>query len=264
VIELIDARGCYHIVQVSAYPSGEPLIKGPIPDYPTMLVRTTSIAELMAALFLVDAQRARGHIIDKLILPFVPGARQDRLNDDGDVLFTAKSVADMINARNFKRVVVVDPHSDVTTAVIHNCTTIPLYSFFIGRLRGVYSGVIAPDAGACKRAEKVAKSLGVRVYHAGKTRDIATGHITGFWVEPLPPGHYLVVDDICDGGGTFVGLADQLAFQPQVTADLFVAHGLFTQGTDLLADKYTNVICTDSLLGDKPRVTIFGINYARY
>jgi len=56
-----------------------------------------------------------------------------------------------------------------------------------------------------------------------------------------------VVDDICDGGGTFIGLADLLD-ERAMRADLYVTHGLFSQGTEKLVQRYSeHVICTDSI-----------------
>src|SRR6185295_11067489 len=92
-------------IEPHTYPGGEPLFEhGRGFHCFRLLVRPSSIQSLMAALFFIDALHARGHderTID-LILPYVPGARQDRLNDEGDFLFTAKSVAKEINARQFR------------------------------------------------------------------------------------------------------------------------------------------------------------------
>jgi hypothetical protein len=145
---------------------------------------------------------------------------------------------------------VLDPHSDVGPALIDRCRvahpTFPKTTEYIG--------VIAPDGGAEKRAYRVAASLGVPLYHAWKSRSVATGQLTGFGIEPIQPGRYLIVDDICDGGGTFIGLADVL--DPNVEADLYVTHGLFTRGAQPLLDCFNRVYCTDSTLGEKPGVTI--------
>ena len=166
-------------------------------------------------------------------------------------MFSAKSVAKDLNARRFPAVVVLDPHSDVAPALIDRCRVFAA-SFPEDRQ---YDGVIAPDGGAAKRASYIASALGVRLYHAWKTRDVGTGTLAGFGTEPLPSGHYLVVDDICDGGGTFVGLADALVAYG-VHADLYVTHGLFTKGTRPLLDRFGRVFCTDSIIGDRPGVTV--------
>ncbi len=61
------------------------------------------------------------------------------------------------------------------------------------------------------------------------------------------PGKYLVVDDICDGGGTFLGLADKFWKQTSIsTLDLYVTHGIFSKGVRELLRMYHNVYSTDS------------------
>jgi hypothetical protein len=72
---------------VGNYPGGEPLIthfprNGPRLD--KILMRPMSMLDLMAGLFFADALAERGQRDPpELILPFVPGARQDRLSADG-------------------------------------------------------------------------------------------------------------------------------------------------------------------------------------
>ncbi|MCS5737063.1 ribose-phosphate pyrophosphokinase-like domain-containing protein, partial [Herbiconiux daphne] len=55
----------------------------------------------------------------KLLMPYIPYARQDR-NMVGHDAFTLKVFAAMLNSYNLDSVVVVDPHSDVSTGLINN------------------------------------------------------------------------------------------------------------------------------------------------
>jgi len=244
----LTALGEVKSLRVNQYPDGMPMVPHAIgfrQKIVRVLLRPSSMQAFVAAMFWIDALAERGYDIPDLILPFVPGARQDRLNDAGDFLFTAKSVAKMINARRFPRVTIVDPHSEVTPGLIDRCEVVPAAWCFP---KQSYAAVIAPDAGAEKRALGVATKLEVQLYHAWKRRNISTGAISGFGVEPLPVGigRVLVVDDICDGGGTFLGLAGQLG---TMTADLFVTHGIFSQGTAPLLSRFGTVYTTDSILG---------------
>ncbi len=243
---------------VNGYPGGEPMVSFATErssQVERLLLRPRSIGSLMTGLFFVDALVERGLKVPELIFPCVLGARQDRINPAGDFLFTAKSVAKEINARNFPRVTVIDPHSDVTTALIDRCR--PVHYGPAAK----YAAVVAPDAGAEKRASRIAKIMGVPVIRAWKSRDVATGKITGFGMEPtnLAPGSTVVViDDICDGGGTFIGLADCLD-EAGLRADLFVSHGIFSQGAAALLARYESVICTDSLVGIPDGVTVIPV-----
>ena len=53
--------------------------------------------------------------------------------------------------------------------------------------------------------------------------------------------HCIVVDDICDGGGTFIGLAKLLKGRGAIKCTLAVTHGLFTKGFDKLADHFDEI-----------------------
>lgn len=242
------------------YPAGEPYVKALPADVERgfdLLVRTADIGVLNEALMFVDAMKWRhGDITVDLHLPHFPGARQDRLNPEGDLLFpegdllfTAKSVANMINQRGFRSVWVVDPHSDVIPALVDNVrvvTALDCLKVGFGEDEVPYHGVIAPDAGAEKRALLAAKWLGVPLHRAWKNRDVATGKITGFGCEPLADGYrYLIVDDLCDGGGTFLGLAG--AITEDVTLDLYVSHGVFSKGVEDLGSAFVDIFATDSL-----------------
>jgi ribose-phosphate pyrophosphokinase len=56
----------------------------------------------------------------------------------------------------------------------------------------------------------------------------------------------LLVDDICDAGGTFLGLQTILEGHG-ATSDLFVTHGLFSAGTKALRRSFRTLYATDSL-----------------
>lgn len=251
---------------VDRYPDKTPLIQSPALDpVNTLLVQTTSVSELMSALFFVDALDERGaKSLLTLVLPYVPGARQDRLNSSGDYLFMVKSIAKEINARKFDEVVVLDPHSDVTPALIDRCRVVSAADC-INPPPGKYHAVIAPDGGAEKRAAKVAQKLGVPLIHAWKTRDVKTGKLSGFgWdsfggmiVTTGTQKNALLVDDICDGGGTFIGLAQEIrktVVPAQLRLDLYTTHGLYTKGTDELFKWFSHIYCTDSISAARPGV----------
>lgn len=258
---LAYADGQVRPIPIGFYPDGMPLITHanatPLPQ--RLLLRPSSLANFMAAMFYVDALEQRGCCVPELILPSMPGARQDRLSSAGDYLFTVKSIAWELSFRHFPKITIIDPHSEVTPALLDrqhvvtaaDCITTP---------PGKYAAVISPDAGAEKRAGAVARKLGVPLLHAWKTRSVESGAITGFGMEPtdLPAGSlFLVVDDMCDGGATFIGLADVLD-RAGLKAHLWVTHGLFTKGTARLLERYGHVYCTDSVSG--PRDGVIEIN----
>lgn len=184
-----------------------------------------------------------------LLMPYLPGARADR-----GIPLGAKVYAEFINSLAISTVVCVDPHSDVSPAHFERLITVHLEELPHWRSFGHYAGIIAPDIGARKRADAVAAQLKLPVYQAMKHRDFETGKLSGFTCEPLKPSlPYLVVDDICDGGGTFLGLADAL---PDVRLSLWATHGVFSKNAlKLLSPLYRKIYTTDSFYQNNSVVT---------
>jgi ribose-phosphate pyrophosphokinase len=219
-------------------------------SFKAILVRPNSMQEFFTAMMIVDSIRERGGYVNDLILPCIPGQRQDRMKWEGDWLMTLKFVAKTINGMNFRKVVALDPHS-LASGMIDRLI-IPELSVGLYKKMGIYDGVIAPDAGAAARAGKVAEALNVPLYQASKHRDPETNKLSGFRLDDLPSNsHYLVVDDLCDAGGTFLGLAGVIN-ENGATADLFVTHGLFSKGAVGRLEKVYNKIYTTNSL-DSPR-----------
>lgn len=182
-------------------------------------------------------------------IPYFPAARADR-----GTPFGAKVYADIINSFELDEVVIFDPHSPVITDLIHNVRVVDSTRAVRNAVSGRaftaadngYVGVIAPDKGAVARAEHVAKALHLPLFKATKERNFETGKLSSFAVEPLPDtGRLLVVDDICDGGGTFCGLAEAAGIGRE-RLSLWVSHGIFSGRANQLRDYYSTVYTTDS------------------
>lgn len=245
------------INNIGLYSDGVPMVKTDQFDEicrkaDTVVVKARDLNEFVVAMFLIDSFDAKsqglGLGITRAVVPYLPGARQDRINPTGDVLFTSTSVADMLGSRGLI-VITIDPHSPASVNSILEFDGLPV-EYPLERVAALfnasnYDGIIAPDKGAKDRAEKFAVVMGLPITYASKTRDVSTGKLSGFEVDVEADRHYLVVDDICDGGGTFVGLGEQIVKQG-ATASLYVTHGIFSKGTNELEKYYTNIITTDS------------------
>ncbi len=234
--------------KVLKFPGGEPHVElGHLPYalFATIDARVRDFQDFGEVLMLNDALKRKGATV-ALGLPYFPGARQDRVTN-GSAL-TVKVYADIINAQGFENVTIVDPHSYVTPALINRCIVVDpaeKVATFAGDY--AYGGVIAPDAGAVKRAQSVADRLKIPMLQGRKVRDVTTGALSAFEIEPLTHHRYLVVDDICDGGATFIGLANKIHDQwPGFVLDLWVTHGIFSKGLKELFGHYQRIGTTDS------------------
>jgi ribose-phosphate pyrophosphokinase len=198
----------------------------------------------------VDALQRMNVSLETLVIPYFPAARQDRVMIKGEPL-SVKVYADIINAFKFKKVIVFDAHSEVTPALLNNCEVVPNHAFIKNVIEQINSSItlISPDGGALKKIYKLSEFLGgIDVIECSKSRDVKTGKLTGFKVyeENLAGRDCLIVDDICDGGGTFIGLAEELKKKNASKLFLAVSHGIFSKGFEGL-ECFERIFCTDSV-----------------
>ncbi|MGN2641445.1 phosphoribosyltransferase family protein [Nocardia takedensis] len=209
------------------------------------VVRGGSPDDLMALGMWADLVRHHGAKAT-VLMPYIPAARTDR-----DVPCGSSVYARVITAFA-DEVIYADIHSPMARAALEGpaLTEIPLGPLAASVLPHDYDLVVAPDAGARERAETVAAALGgLPVAHGRKQRDPATGRLSGFVLDAAVAGRrVLVVDDICDGGGTFAGVAEAGGFAAADRVDLWVTHGVFSGGPRLTANlaPYAHVYTTDS------------------
>lgn len=229
-----------------------------------LLARINNGDDLIKLITLTDACRRRDIYIN-LTVPYFPGARQDRVSNVGEPL-TVKVYSDIINAQKYGRVHILDPHSEVTPALLDNCVVDPV-SDMLKKIvtEGGYDTILIPDAGAAKKTFSYyfpdsEFNVGNRLNFVQclKKRDTVTGKLSGFRVVDLIHGDgakCLIVDDICDAGGTFLGLAEVVRKFPQKShgeepiakLGLFVTHGIFSKGVDTLLGSFDEIYTTNSV-----------------
>jgi ribose-phosphate pyrophosphokinase len=187
----------------------------------------------------------------KLLMSYLPYARQDRACASGEAI-GVKVFANLINSMGFCSVLVSDAHSDVGVACIDNCSSLPqkdlLPMSVMAKLRQGIT-LVSPDAGAMKKTLDIAKSYHCDdVVQASKVRDVATGEI--LYTELQVDGMYsirpnvVIVDDICDGGRTFIELAKVLKGLGAEHIHLHVTHGIFSKGKEVFDGLIDEVTAT--------------------
>lgn len=248
-------------VDYITFPGGEEhvTIKKPIavdPSEVVVVVRPTS-AKLREQLDLV-VDAIRNMLVGvkyNLVVHFeyLPFARQDRVANHGEC-FSLKKYAERINSLKADAVIVDDCHSNVGLALIDNV----VHRDFIFQMvvdSEIYNQfledntvILAPDAGAVKNAHAVAKKVGgIPVISSDKVRDTKTGNILGtklnFSAEDIDGKNVIIVDDICDGGRTFIEISKAIksaGFSPKALK-LVVTHGIFSKGRELLEEYFDKV-----------------------
>jgi len=216
----------------------------------TITHRIQSFNDIGTLLLATNALKNMGIKKLHVVLPYFPAARQDRLMVSGEPL-SVKVYADIINTQNYESVTVFDPHSEVTPALLNNCNVVDNHKF-IEQITQQLSDdllLISPDGGALKKIYKVAAYLqNYEVVECSKSRNVKTGQLTGFkvYTDDLQGKDCLLVDDICDGGGTFLGLAKELKAKNSGNLYLAISHGIFSKGFDELEKHFTRIFTTDS------------------
>ncbi len=228
------------VFQSFTFSGGEPHIKIvskiDFNEVVTITHRINSFNDLGLFCLAVDALKRMDVMKINAFIPYFPAARQDRVMIPGEPL-SVKIYADIINSMHLNKVLVFDPHSEVTPALLNNCEVISNHDFIlkVTKMIGKEILLISPDGGALKKIYKVSEYLGgVDVIECSKSRDVKTGKLSGFKVysEDLQGKDCLIVDDICDGGGTFIGLAEELKNKNAGNLYLAVSHGIFSKGFD--------------------------------
>ena len=236
------------------FPSGEPHIRVQWEYKPVNIsVDLYSSNELIKLLLACDSLKRQGCSLETLSIGYFAGGRQDRVANKGEAL-TVKVYADIVNSIGFMLVNIIDPHSDVTTALVKNATAIspfkPIQDWIYSLGLDEYL-LISPDMGANKKTQSLCKYLGKNIFvSCSKERDTMTGKLKSFnvYADDLHGKPCVIVDDICDGGGTFLGLANELKKKNAGELYLYVTHGIFSKGKQELEKVFINV----SSLNQKP------------
>ncbi len=237
--------GCIEDVS-KPFPSGvEPNIRLQAKDWFSLQVdlplwitlRPESQSDILRLMLAVDALR-RMEIKNpiKLFLSYLPCARQDRVTASGEA-FALKIVADIINSLMLDEVVLFDVHSIVATGLIHRSHNVEPMEFFKTVISHHDSGVqlVIPDAGAASRVGKLIKGYTIDPAQCLKKRE--NGEITGIRIFDVDSRftEFLIFDDICDGGATFIAIAKVLREVHGATyVGLATTHGIYSRGVEHL------------------------------
>ena len=207
-----------------------------------------SITDAVKLLQLLQTADALDNLFAKkkvLVIPYLMAARYDRLMVTGDSI-DLKVIARLINSCHFEKVFLFDVHSDVSTLLINHAVNITNRQI-VEQYNRPDALLICPDAGAAKKVSKYFEwnnNLKDIVY-CSKNRNLATGALTLEVLEPeqCRGRNCVIVDDICDGGATFLAIAEKI--QP-AHLTLIVTHGIFSKGFAALEKKFDEIIVSDS------------------
>ena len=177
-----------------------------------------------------------------LNLPYLPFGRADRRFEVGNPI----PIKVFLN-------IVGEYFDEIHTVDIHNRKLLQLDRtdlFETTQLKAIwctmsyldYDYVVAPDKGAETKIEEI----GLPFITANKVRCVSTGkilHTEVNTIEDLTGKRLLIVDDILDGGGTFIPLANKLKEMGAGAVDLYVTHLIAAKGLDIFKGVIDNIFC---------------------
>lgn len=240
------------------FPGGEEHVKAGFAVSKTrdswIAARITNSSAFMRVAMASDALRRSGATSVRLFMPYIPYARQDRVMVSGEPL-SIKVFAGMLNSLKLDEVRVYDPHSDVSPALIDRVSTASVVPFVRSAISSVAEkhesvSIVSPDAGSLKKIYSTLARFGgfnAPLAVGCKIRDLTNGQIIRQEVTGDVTGRAcLIIDDIIDGGRTFLELSKLLRDKGATHVYLAVSHGIFSQGTKHLRGPLDGIYVTNS------------------
>lgn len=187
-----------------------------------------------------------------VVMKYFPYARQDRKCHPGES-FALEVFVSLLSRMQyaFANLEIHDPHSDVTEELFlkyfyadFNLAVIEQAA--LTKNLPKFDVIVAPDAGAARKAHGT--QCDVLHVFLDKVRMQGKVLYSDYEYDTLA-GEVCVVDDICDGGATFISVGEMLRrTQPRITKlCLYVTHGIFSKGTSALKQVYDKIYISNPL-----------------
>ena len=154
-----------------------------------------------------------------LYVPYILGARSDRKFEEGSNNYLKTVICPVLNRLGLQSITNMDSHSDVLEACLNNFRKQNNHKLVKWALEDINNKLdaqentvfISPDQGAAKKIYKVLEHVNYKgdPIICSKQRD-EKGNLTKVLV-PLDKDQIgkdcVIIDDICDGGATFINIA---------------------------------------------------------
>lgn len=237
----------------------------------TIVARVACSDDLMDLLLAENALRNQygNNLKLNLELPYLPYARQDRVCAEGQA-FSLDVFANVLTLLRLNTLVTWDCHSNVgvnlTGAInVPPVDIIQADEWLLKLLKDDNSVLVCPDKGAVGRCSNIKETLDLNtMVFCEKRRDPVTGKIykTDVLADDLSGQCAIITDDICDGGYTFIKIAEQLREKNVDKIVLFVTHGIFSKGLDVFDGLIDEVITSNSFAPQAhPKLRIIDFEY---
>ncbi|MEM9054968.1 MAG: ribose-phosphate pyrophosphokinase [Pseudomonadota bacterium] len=215
---------------------------------------------LMELLICIDALKRASSERVTAVIPYFGYARQDR-KTDGRTPISAKLVANLISSAGADRVLTMDLHAgqiqgffDIPT---DNMIASPvMVEDIMRRYQGKELMVVSPDVGGVVRARSLAKRIGADLAIVDKRRPEAGVSEVMNIIGDVDGRDCILVDDICDSGGTLVNAAAALKEKGASSVSAYITHGVLSNKATKRVDESVMdelVICNTINPSDEDR-----------
>lgn len=271
-LNLADSTNSIIKYKVNNYPDGQQdiVIQGAYSlqgDVVWIGSRFNSFKDLELIICATNALRRLGHRNISLYIPYLLGARSDRKFELGGVSYLVDVIAPILNAQHYEDIRVLDVHNGYVAdacirGLIQDDNSHLLWHSFCHSTLGSNSGqpaLVLPDKGVQTRLkEQLGKYRNCTIICGDKVRG-DSGEVDKVTFD-VPEGtkSALIVDDICDGGGTFIAAAKVLKSKGVENLYLCVTHGIFSKGLQDLFKYYKKIYTTNSV---RNKEGIYGYSY---
>lgn len=221
-------------------------------------------AELFHILQLGDLLSLKYRTFPVLNCPWLPFARQDKPYGNNST-FAKRTFLEAVRNSGYSGIKTYDAHSqsDFVTSIYPS-----VFHKFVKESSN-YDIVVFPDMGAKARYGHLNEST----LYCDKVRNQLTGEIEGLKLiafdDEIEGKDVVIIDDICDGGRTFIETVKALIPFKPANIDLCVSHGIFSKGLDVLFDAgirdiYTtnsrmNIVHTGNLEASGHKLIVYDI-----
>jgi ribose-phosphate pyrophosphokinase len=243
--KIFSGRGSQYLAEQIANKFGEPLGKVNIQQFSdgeiyvefkesirgqfVFLIQSTysPTDNLMELLLMIDAAKRASAYKVIAVLPYYGYARQDR-KDRPRVAIASKLVANMLTAAGADRIITMDLHAPQIQGYfdipVDHLDSSAIFIPYIEELNLSNLTFAAPDVGSANRIREVASYFEVEMVICDKHRKRANEIASMVVIGDVTDRDVVLIDDICDTGGTLTKSAGLLMEKGARSVRAFCTH----------------------------------------
>lgn len=252
ILNLINKEKSDIDYSISRFPDGEVQItlgEFSHKDKINVRCRITSAEELFILMQVSDILRRHGMRFS-ISIYYLMGMRMDRVMSF-DRPYTLNMVVHVLDNLGAYGIYLFCPHSSTALDLFRYTSVAQINPDRLDNMVNTTFNdyqIVLPDAGAVERA--TADDMPEGIVIGEKVRNVTTGKIESIKIknpEVIDGRPLLIEDDLCDGGGTFVGLAQAIReIDPKADVNIVVCHMVNPKGIENLSKNFNHVWFTNS------------------